>query len=229
MTLTSFPNGVSSFGIPIMGGGVPTTTGRYYFVDSTTGSNGNSGLDSLNALASIDAAINKCTANKGDVVICMSNHAETGTTAALFNADVAGISIIGLGNGDNRPTITLGTSTGCDVDLAADNVLIRNLKFDMTAVDSIAAGIDVDGAYITIEDCEILMGDSDGQAVIAIGGSYGTLSEIAYALLNGVPVVGLNTWAFSRNGQEDNSIDLAQNPVEAVEKAFALAEKGETP
>jgi uncharacterized protein (TIGR00725 family) len=66
------------------------------------------------------------------------------------------------------------------------------------------------------------------QAVIAIGGSYGTLSEIAYALLNGVPVVGLNTWAFSRNGQEDNSIELAQNPVEAVEKALALAEKGET-
>ncbi len=34
-------------------------------------------------------------------------------------------------------------------------------------------------------------------AVIAIDGSYGTLSEIAYALDNGRPVVGLDTWALS--------------------------------
>jgi len=61
------------------------------------------------------------------------------------------------------------------------------------------------------------------QAVIAIGGSYGTLSEIAHALQNGIPVIGLNTWALSIKGREDNSINPAQNPVEAVEKAFALA------
>jgi uncharacterized protein (TIGR00725 family) len=35
------------------------------------------------------------------------------------------------------------------------------------------------------------------QAVIAIGGSYGTLTEIGYALLNGIPVIGLNTWTLS--------------------------------
>lgn len=167
MGLTKFPNGISSMGVPVVGGAV-LTTGSVFFVDSTTGSNGNSGTDSGSPFATIDYAINQCTANKGDVILVMPNHAETGTTAATFDADVAGISIIGLGNGDDRPTITLGTSTGCDVDLAADNVLIRNLKFDMTAVDAIAAGIDVDGAYITIEDCEIMMGDSDGQATVAV-------------------------------------------------------------
>jgi hypothetical protein len=62
-----------------------------------------------------------------------------------------------------------------------------------------------------------------GQAVIAIGGSYGTLSEIAYALENGIPVIGLNTWSLSRAGVEDSSIIVAQTPAEAVEKAFALA------
>jgi len=61
------------------------------------------------------------------------------------------------------------------------------------------------------------------QAVIAIGGSYGTLSEISHALQSGIPVIGLNTWALSRNGQQDNSIITAQNPVEAVEKALNLA------
>ncbi len=61
------------------------------------------------------------------------------------------------------------------------------------------------------------------QAVIAVGGSYGTLSEIAYALSSGIPVIGLNTWSLSRNGQQDNSIIPAQTAAEAVNKALDLA------
>ena len=61
------------------------------------------------------------------------------------------------------------------------------------------------------------------QAVIAIGGNYGTLSEIGHALQSGIPVIGLNTWSLSRNGQPDNSIILTQNPVEAVDIALSLA------
>jgi len=60
------------------------------------------------------------------------------------------------------------------------------------------------------------------QAVIAVGGSYGTLSEISHALQNGIPVIGLNTWSLSRNGQPDNSIITAQDPAEAVKKAINL-------
>ncbi len=61
------------------------------------------------------------------------------------------------------------------------------------------------------------------QAVIAIGGSYGTLSEIAHARQGDIPVIGLNTWALSRNNQPDNSIITAHNPAEAVNKALDLA------
>jgi len=63
------------------------------------------------------------------------------------------------------------------------------------------------------------------QAVIAIGGSYGTLSEIAYALKSGIPVIGLNTWSLSRNGREDDSIIRVQSATEAVDKAISLAKK----
>ncbi len=61
------------------------------------------------------------------------------------------------------------------------------------------------------------------QAVIAIGGSYGTLSEIAFALQSCIPVIGLNTWSLSRNGKEDTSIIVVKNPVEAVDIAISLA------
>ena len=63
------------------------------------------------------------------------------------------------------------------------------------------------------------------QAVIAIGGNCGTFSEIAYALKRGIPVIGLNTWALSRNGREDNPIIRARSATEAVDKATALAKK----
>ena len=62
------------------------------------------------------------------------------------------------------------------------------------------------------------------QAVIAVGGSYGTLTEIGYALQTGIPVIGLNTWAISRNGKADESIITAAEPAEAVERALMLAD-----
>jgi len=62
-------------------------------------------------------------------------------------------------------------------------------------------------------------------AVIAIRGGYGTLSEIAFALRLGVPVVGLQTWSVVKDGVPDAGIRLASNPEEAVELACALAGK----
>jgi len=62
------------------------------------------------------------------------------------------------------------------------------------------------------------------QAVIAIDGSYGTLTEIGHALQSGIPVIGLGTWSLSRNGQPDNAIITVQDPVEAVDKALNLVD-----
>ncbi|MFC1971155.1 TIGR00725 family protein [Chloroflexota bacterium] len=60
------------------------------------------------------------------------------------------------------------------------------------------------------------------QAVIAIDGSYGTLSEIGHALQSGISVIGLNTWSLSINGQADKSIIPADDPKDAVNKAIEL-------
>lgn len=60
-------------------------------------------------------------------------------------------------------------------------------------------------------------------AVIAVHGAYGTLSEIAFALRIGVPVVGLNTWAVHRDGAADPGIHVAHTAEEAVALAVKLA------
>ena len=62
-----------------------------------------------------------------------------------------------------------------------------------------------------------------GRAVIAVSGAFGTLSEIAQALGDNIPVIGLNTWSVSRNGEKDMSIILAKDPIDAVDKALDAA------
>lgn len=62
-------------------------------------------------------------------------------------------------------------------------------------------------------------------ALIAVGGGFGTLSEIAYALKLNVPVVGIDTWELKRNGKESREIQLVKTPAEAVELAVQLAQK----
>jgi uncharacterized protein (TIGR00725 family) len=62
-------------------------------------------------------------------------------------------------------------------------------------------------------------------ALIAIDGAYGTLSEIAFAHQYGKPVVGLNTWSLSRAGIEDATMMRASTAEDAVEMAVAAAQK----
>lgn len=61
------------------------------------------------------------------------------------------------------------------------------------------------------------------QAIIAVGGAYGTLSEIGHALQNGIPVIGINTWSLIKNGKQDTSIISAKNAADAVDIALSLA------
>jgi len=62
------------------------------------------------------------------------------------------------------------------------------------------------------------------RAVVAIGGRYGTLSEIAFALKRGLPVVGVHTWELAIPGG-DLSLPIVHvdDPVEAARRALALA------
>lgn len=58
---------------------------------------------------------------------------------------------------------------------------------------------------------------NSADAAIAVGGEYGTLSEIAFALKRGLPVAGLGTWELSQAGEPDEAIYRAATPVEAVD------------
>ncbi len=59
-------------------------------------------------------------------------------------------------------------------------------------------------------------------AVVAVSGGYGTLSEIGLALKMGRPVVGLDTWELRQDGQPVDAVVQATTPAQAVERALAL-------
>jgi uncharacterized protein (TIGR00725 family) len=62
-------------------------------------------------------------------------------------------------------------------------------------------------------------------AVIAVSGEWGTLSEIALALKMGRPVVGLATWELAKGGSPVEGIVRATTPEEAVARALELARR----
>lgn len=65
----------------------------------------------------------------------------------------------------------------------------------------------------------ILARTADG--VVGLGGGLGTLSEIALALRNRRPAIGIRTWRFDRDGRTEPELPTAANPHDALEWLFA--------
>lgn len=155
---TNFPNGLTSFGVPVLPGGIPVTMGDFYFVHSGTGSSSNSGTSPDQALATIDQAVNKCTASQGDVIIVLPGHAETIAAATSLVLDVAGIFVIGLGHGRNRPVLSF-SATASRIPISAANVVVEGLVF-LGAVADIVSGVTITGNDVTLRRCDFEVGSA---------------------------------------------------------------------
>ena len=58
--------------------------------------------------------------------------------------------------------------------------------------------------------------------VIAVGGEFGTLSEVAFALKTGTPVVGVDTWILAKDTGEVDVFERAETGRDAVVRALEL-------
>ena len=82
MALTNFPYGVASNGVPVLGGGIPATSGKYFFVDATNGNDGNDGRSWDTPVKTIAQAYSLVTTNKDDVIV-LSTYAQHELTEML--------------------------------------------------------------------------------------------------------------------------------------------------
>lgn len=149
MTSTNFPNGISINGIPVMGSGLPPSTGTYFFVSSVVGAASNPGLDAGLPLATIAQAVALCTSGKGDVIIVMPGHTESLSGATALTINKTGVTIQGLGNGSLRPKLTLHT-TDATITLSSANVTLRNFNI-ATDVDAVVTCFTISAAGITLD------------------------------------------------------------------------------
>jgi len=132
------------------------TTGNIYFVDSgssTGGTTAGFGHSPDAPFTTIDSAINQTTANQGDVIYVMTGHSETLTGASAITCDVAGVSIIGLGRGTDRPTLLLDAAVAVSIVISAANVHWENVVFSAGHAD-ITVAIDISAANASFDKCE---------------------------------------------------------------------------
>lgn len=154
---TNYSKGLEVYGVPILPMSAQmVVTGNVFFVSSTAANKSDTpgcGKTTDKPFATVDYAIGQCTASNGDVIYVMPGHTEAVAAAAGIAIDVAGISIIGLGSGSLRPTVTLGTATAASVTMSAANCTIDNFLF-VANLDNVATCFTVSADDCTIKNCE---------------------------------------------------------------------------
>ena len=128
-------------------------TGEVFYVDSGEGSSSYTGTARDAAKATLNQAVALCENNRGDVIYVLQNHAETMAGVDGVDLDIAGITVIGLGNGDDAPEFLFDTNTDEFV-IGAANITIYNLRF-RAGVTAITMGISIEdaGDFFTMINC----------------------------------------------------------------------------
>jgi hypothetical protein len=163
MGLTNYPNGISSFGIPVIGNSmVPSSPGKYYWVDYTNGSNGNTGLSPKKAFKTVKKAYDTTTDGNDDVICLIGSAAHP--LAAMLTVSKSRVHFVGIDGSFGRmygqnAKIDLGvTAVATDV-AVIKNTGVRNtftnIKFrnTNTKAESIYTLVDA-GEYATYYGCE---------------------------------------------------------------------------
>lgn len=197
-----FANGVIIRGVPIL----QTNPGKVFWVYNGTavqvgqrgGSNNNKGTYDA-PFSTIAGALLQCVANRGDIIFVKPGHAETISTAAILVLNVAGVAIVGLGNGSNRPTLTF-TAAAANIRITAANVSISNILHVANFADVVSAYTATGTATPTdfaIDNCEFRDTSSILNFIKCVTGNATANSMSGFSFTNN-RVLGLATTAASQ-------------------------------
>lgn len=165
MGLTHFPHGISSFGVPVMGGGgIPATGGKVFFVNYGAGTDGvGRGGSADRPFKTIDYALSQCKTNNDDVICLMGS--ATHVLTEMLTVDINRVHLIGIDGSNGRyygqnAKVSLGVTTAVTDIGTLLNTGIRNsftnIKFVNSntlaqALYSVVEG----GEYAIYDSCEI--------------------------------------------------------------------------
>lgn len=163
------------------------------------GDDGRAGRSKETSLATIEAAIAKCTASKNDIIYLLPGHTETVATAGAIALDKIGIRVIGLGTGALRPILTF-SAVDATLLLNAASTSIENVIIK-PSIDSVVSPIVVSAA-----DCKVDVEIQDASAavecvagILATAGADRLKINLKYigfvtgnALVSAIQLVGVN-------------------------------------
>lgn len=144
--------------------------GNVFFVSSTasTSSATGPGYSPEAAFTSVNAAIAACAADNGDVIVVEPGHVETLTAAASVALNVAGVTILGMGYGRQRPKFNYTTAVGASFDVTAARCRVENCVFTPIGFDNITAALNVQAADFSLVGCEMELANATNQAALGI-------------------------------------------------------------
>jgi hypothetical protein len=239
MGIVNYPNGLASFGMPVLGGGFTLPTmgrlGKVFFVDPARGSDGNRGTSMERPFATVSKAYSLTTDKAGDVIYLLNDGNTSGTSrdAATITWANDNTHLVGLG----APTL-LSQRARISPPTAATAIVTPQLKitghgnvfanfslFEGTSEDSIASvGIEIEtGTRNYFWNVAIMnMGD-------ATNGHSGDEANSAHLLLDGASentfdscYIGMDTAArtaanasvrFRKNGSTTSARNVFRNCV----------------
>ena len=177
---SNYPNGIENLVIRNM----PLTMlypGKIFWVDGSSitpvdgavgGQDGGPGTFNR-PFATIDYAIGKCTANRGDIIMVKPGYTESLSIASAITVDVAGIAIVGCGLGSLRPQLTF-TATDATIVVSAANCSFINMQF-VAGIADVVTGLSLTAAAdgFSMEECWSTEG--------AVAGTYNFIDVITLA------------------------------------------------
>lgn len=152
-----------------------TTLGLQYYVVGVSGltfqvslQRGGTAIDLTTAGTAVKVSAVMSTS---DTIYVLPGHNENVSSSTALNINISGVTIIGLGRGEARPTFYLDTATTALITISAPEVTLRNVIIDGTGFDAIVTMVSVTAPGVTIQGCTLITGNSTNQALLAISTS----------------------------------------------------------
>lgn len=134
------------------------TTGAVFWINSVNGNDSNAGTNRNEPKATLASAISAATANNGDIIFLESGHTESLGSAITLSK--AGITIVGLGSGTNKPKFTVNAAVD-GIDITAVRNRLYNLRFPVGTTATNTSRVNVGATGCSIVDCDFLCGAND--------------------------------------------------------------------
>ena len=226
-----FAHGVIIRGLPLQS----AHPGEVFWVNNSSvlakggigGSNTNDG-SYKKPFSTLDYAVGRCTANRGDIIMVMPGHAETYSTATAtddeLKLDVAGIAIVGLGSGSLRPTFTFDTANTVTVPVSVANVTIYNCAFVGNFLSNAIMFTLTTAKYFSLINCDF----SDTSAslntvnIIESTGAANTVDGL-YCQGNRASMLGTTFNCFAVLAATARGMTFIDNVVDSIDTANAPA------